>query len=237
MNSIRTTIKDIYCGKVEDINDGKRKLYSSAYRKKPMPPHKRLFVNPMGFIDDMQGDTVNHGGADKAVCVYSQKYYDFFKNIYHLELPECTFGENITILDLDDSDVCIGDQFKCGGVIFEVSQPRQPCWKISSIIGIKNLTALVVKEHKTGFYLRVIQEGSMSTDNTLELLSRTYPKFTIEFVNQCAFNAKDNQENIKEILTCEKLAEAYHESLLKRYKFKEHGIQDWQEDEYLGLDN
>jgi len=154
MNTIKTAIKHIYSGKVEDINDRKRKLYPSAYRKQPMPPHKRLFVNSMGFIDDMQGDTINHGGADKAVCVYSQKYYDFFKNIHHLDLPECAFGENLTILDLDDSDVCIGDQFKCGEVIFEVSQPRQPCWKISSIIGIKNLTSLVVKEHKTGFYLR-----------------------------------------------------------------------------------
>ena len=77
----------------------------------------------------------------------------------------------------------------------------------------------------------------MSTDDILELLSRDYPKFTIEFVNQCAFNAKENQEKIKEILACEKLAEAYHESLLKRYKLKEHGIQDWQEDEYLSHDD
>ena len=58
MNSIRTAIKQIYCGKVEEINDGKRKLYPSAYRKKQMTPHQPLFVNSMGFIDDMQGDTV-----------------------------------------------------------------------------------------------------------------------------------------------------------------------------------
>lgn len=237
MNAIRTDIKQIYCGNVEDINDGKRKLYRSAYRKKKMDPHKSLFVNHVGFIDDMQGDRVNHGGADKAVCVYSQKYYDYFKKIHNLELTECAFGENITILDLDDSDVCIGDQFKCGEVIFEVSQPRQPCWKISSVTGIKNLASLVVKEYKTGFYLRVIQEGFISTDAPLELIVRNYPEFTIEFVNQCAFNAKDNQENIKEILACEKLAKAYYESLLRRYKFKEHGIQDWQEDGYVSNDN
>lgn len=237
MNFIRTDIKHLYCGKVEEINDGKRKLYPSAYRKKQIAPHKNFFVNNVGFIDDMQGDKVHHGGVDKAVCVYSQKYYDFFKNIHRLELPECAFGENITILDLDDSDVCIGDRFKCGEVIFEVSQPRQPCWKISSVIGIKNLTSLVVKEYKTGFYLRVIQEGFISTDDTLELISRNYPEFTIEFVNQCAFNAKENQENIKEILACEKLAKAYYESLSNRYKFKEHGIQNWQEDEYLNIND
>lgn len=235
MTPIKTAIKHIYCGNVENINDGKRKLYPSAYRKNLVESNKNLFVNHIGFVDDMQGDRKNHGGADKAVCVYSQKYYDFFKHIHNLTLPPCAFGENITILDLDDSDVCIGDRFKCGEVIFEVSQPRQPCWKISSIIGIKNLTSLVVKEHKTGFYLRVIQEGYLSANDTLELISRSYPKLTIEFVNQCAFNAKENQANIKEILACEKLAKAYSESLLKRYQSKEYGIQNWQEDEYLEI--
>ena len=237
MHSIRTDIKHIYCGKVEKINDGKRKTYPSAYRKKQIDPHQSLFVKETGFTEDMQGDKENHGGVDKAVCVYSQKQYDFFRNIHHLDLPECTFGENITIMDLDDSDVCIGDRFQCGEVVFEVSQPRQPCWKISSITGIKKLTSLIVKEHKTGFYLRVIQEGFMSTDDTFELLSRNYPKFTIEFVNQCAFNAKDNQENIKEILECDKLANAYYESLSKRYKYKEQGIQEWQKDEYMSSDD
>ena len=220
MNTTSTRIKQIYCGKVEMINDGKRETYPSAYRKKQIDLHKTLLLTKTGFIDDTQADRENHGGEDKAVCVYSQKDYDFFKTKHHLELPTCAFGENLTILDMDDSDVCIGDRFQCGEVVFEVSQPRQPCWKISSILGIKRLTALVVKEHKTGFYLRVIQAGSISSDDTLELISRDYPKFTIEFVNQCAFNAKENQKNIKEILACDKLAKDYHESLSKRYKLK-----------------
>lgn len=237
MTAVGTKIKQIYCGKVEMIDDGKRETYPSAYSKEKVAPHKMLFITKTGFTDDQQADRENHGGEDKAVCVYSQKYYDFFKQMHDLGLPECAFGENLTILDLDDSEVCIGDRFQCGEVIFEVSQPRQPCWKISSIIGVKRLTALVVKEHKTGFYLRVIQEGRISADDTLELISREYPKFTIEFVNQCAFNAKENQENIKEILACDKLAKAYHESLSKRYKFKEQGIQKWQQDEYVSTES
>ena len=237
MNAVGTKIKQIYCGKVEMIDDGKRESYPSSYRKEKIDPHKALLVIKTGFVDDEQADRINHGGEDKAVCVYSQKNYDFFKQVHDLKLPECAFGENLTIVDLDDSDVCIGDRFQCGEIIFEVSQPRQPCWKISSILGIKRLTALVVKEHKTGFYLRVIQEGRLSLDNSLKLISRTYPKFTIEYVNQCAFNAKENQENIKEILACDKLAQDYHESLSKRYKLKEQGIQEWQKDEYVSKEN
>lgn len=235
MERKKTDIKALYSGKVETIDDMKRKPYPSAYRKQKLDPHERYFVNTMGFENDMQGDRVNHGGEDKAVCVYSDKDYTFFRETHELELPECAFGENITILEMDDSDVCIGDRLQCGGVIFEVSQPRQPCWKISSIVGIKKLTALVVKEHKTGFYLRVLKEGNLSAQDALELVSRPFPKFTIKFVNECAFNAKENQENILEILSCDKLAKAYHESLSKRYKYKEQGIQEWQEDEYVSL--
>ncbi len=152
------------------------------------------------------------------------RYYDFFKTKYNFELPDCAFGENLTIENIDDSDICIGDRFQSGEVVFEVSQPRQPCWKVSSIIGIKNLTSLVAKEHKTGFYFRVIKGGEMSIDDNLELISRDYEKFTIEFINQCAFNAKENQENIKILLDNEKLSLSYKKSLIKKYKLKKYSI-------------
>ena len=100
MSAVGTKIKQIYCGKVEMINDGKRETYPSAYRKEKVDPHKMLLLTKTGFIDDGQADRENHGGEDKAVCVYSQKYYDCFKQIHDLDLPECAFGENLTILDL-----------------------------------------------------------------------------------------------------------------------------------------
>jgi MOSC domain-containing protein YiiM len=131
----------------------------------------------------------------------------------------------------------LGVKFTCGEVIFEVSQPRQPCWKISSIIGIKKLTAMIVKEYKTGFYLRVLQSGDIKPTDKMELLSRKHPKFTIEFINKIAFNAKDNQEALKELLSCSELARDYHASLAKRYKDKDVGLQEWQRDEYIEGEN
>jgi MOSC domain-containing protein YiiM len=67
----------------------------------------------------------------------------------------------------------------------------------------------------------------------MELLSRKHPKFTIEFINKIAFNAKDNQEALKELLSCSELAGDYHDSLAKRYKDKDVGLQEWQRDEYV----
>ena len=230
--NIKTKIKNIFCGKEKNINDGKRKEYKTSYQKKRIQKNQKLMVNEFGFITDTQSDKAHHGGVDKAVCVYSQKYYSFFKEKHNLDLPECAFGENFSIVDLDDSEVCLGDVFQCGDVLFEVSQPRQPCWKISSVMGIKNLTSLVVKESKTGFYLRVIRAGEITLADDLILISRNYPNISIEHINQCAFKAKENQENIKKILECDKLANAYRISLSKRYKDKEEGIQEWQEDTY-----
>ncbi len=228
---MKIEIKHIYCGKSKQINDGKRETYASSYKKEALNKNSyELDVN--GFKDDTQSDGESHGGVDKAVCVYSLDNYQYLNEKYDLSLPACTFGENFSIVGADDSHVCIGDQFACGEIIFEVSQPRQPCWKISSITGIKKLTALIVKEYKTGFYLRVLQSGSIKPTDKMELISRKYPKLTIEFVNKSAFNAKKNQENLKEIIACDKLASVYKSDLEKRYKDKEVGLQEWQEDDY-----
>lgn len=229
---MKISIQHIYCGKEETINDGKRKEYSSSYQKKELS-HDSYELTKLGFKLDTQSDKENHGGVDKAVCVYSLDDYKYFEEKSNLNLPSCAFGENLSIVGFNDRDICIGDRFACGEVIFEVSQPRQPCWKISSIMGIKKLTAMLVKEHRSGFYFRVLQSGNLKPSDQLELISRDYPKFTIEFVNQVSFKAKSNQSNIKELLGCEKLSKAYKISLEQRYKEKEEGLQAWQLDEYI----
>jgi MOSC domain-containing protein YiiM len=229
---MKIEIKHIYCGQSQTINDGKHEKYKSSYKKKAL--NKSAYeLDEYGFKDDTQSDLESHGGVDKAVCVYSLKNYKYLEDKYDINLPSCAFGENLSILSSDDSQICLGDRFSCGEVIFEVSQPRQPCWKISSIIGIKKLTAMIVKEYKTGFYLRVLQSGSIKPNDKLELISRVHPKFTIEFINKIAYNAKKNQEALKELLDCSELARDYHASLAKRYKDKDVGLQAWQRDEYV----
>lgn len=227
---MKIEIKQIYCGQEESIKNAKGKTYHSSYQK--MPLNKTSYeIDENGFKLDNQSDRENHGGADKAICIYPLKSYKYLEEKYDITLPSCAFGENLTILGVDDKDICLGDKFVYGETIVEVSQPRQPCWKISSIVGIKKLTTMVVKEHKSGFYLRVLQSGNIKPNDKLELISRNYPKFTLEFINQIAFNAKENQENIKEVLACNKLAEAYRVSLKRRYKEKEVGLQAWQHDQ------
>lgn len=222
-------IKDIFYGKEIDFSDKKRGVYKTSYKKQKASDEK-LFVDEFGILGDYQSDKENHGGVDRAICVYSQKNYDFFKEKYDLNLSSCSFGENFTIEGFDDSQIFLGDRFSCGEAIFEVSQPRQPCWKISSITSIKNLTALTVKEAKTGFLLRVIKTGYFNPKDDLKLISRPHPNISIELINICTYKAKENQEKIKEILTCKELASEYREILYKRYKNKQEGLEDFQKE-------
>ena len=117
----------------------------------------------MGIAGDQQADRENHGGLDKAVLAYSADHYAFWR--VHLNLPDMPhggFGENLTIAGLDESSVCIGDRWQAGNVVFEVSQPRQPCWKMGRRWNIADLPKQVIQNGKSGWYLRVLVEGELS---------------------------------------------------------------------------
>ena len=208
-------VYNIYLGQVETIKTPKKE-FKSAYKKKAITQDE--YLSKTGFINDVQSDTKHHGGVNRALCVYPYATYEYFKKEHNLDLKDCSFGENITILTYDDSDICLGDQVSFEDAIVEVTQPRQPCSHISNDTGIKNLTALTVKNLKTGFYLRVLKEGTIKKDSTLQLIKRVHESITIEFINKCFFDAKNNQENIKKVLACVELSINFREELEKKLK-------------------
>lgn len=211
----KINIIELYSGKEETIKT-KNKEFKSSYRKKRI--ENSVKVTKLGFEHDFQTDKINHGGENQAVCIYPQSAYEFFKKKYNFDLPTCAFGENITIQEGSDKDFCIGDKYSCGEVIFEVSQPRGPCWKISEVLGIKELTSLVIKELKSGFYFRVLKEGKIDKNSKLELIERKHEKLTIEYVYKCYSNPKENQENIKEIILCPELSDRFRANFEKKIK-------------------
>jgi len=207
----------IYIGQEETIKTPKKE-FKSAYKKKAIIQDE--YLSDMGFVNDVQSDKKHHGGVNRALCVYPYATYEYFKKEHDLALDDCSFGENITILTYDDSDICLGDQYSFEDALVEVTQPRQPCSHISNITGIKNLTALSVKNLKTGFYMRVLKEGTIKKDSTLTLIKRVHEGITIAFINKCYFDAKNNQENIKKVLACDALSINFREELERKLKFK-----------------
>ena len=113
-----------------------------------------------GLRGDQQADTRHHGGVDKAVCVYAAEHFAHWQRLEGLhDLGPGGFGENFTTLGLLEAEVCIGDVYRVGEARVQVSQPRQPCWKLARRWRVKDLTAQVEQTGRTGFYFRVLRHG------------------------------------------------------------------------------
>ena len=140
-------------------------------------------VGPLGLAGDEQADRVHHGGVDKAVHHYPYEHYAFWRDAIGdrplLGSPG-GFGENISTQGLLETQVCIGDRFRLGTALVEVSHGRKPCWKISHRFSLPKLTAQFVKTGRVGWYYRVLEPGMVAAGNAIELLDRRLPEWTVE---------------------------------------------------------
>ncbi|WP_422428142.1 MULTISPECIES: MOSC domain-containing protein [Bacillales] len=163
------TLEAISTGKVEDLPYSTKRPMRSALNKKKFAGS--MWLSKTGFVEDEQ-EYKDHGGPNKAVCLYSKKNYSLWEQDVSV-LPEyAMFGENITVSDLDEKDVHFGDQFKLGNAVLEVSEIREPCWKIQEKYKIPNLIKRMSTSGKNGFYFRVLKEGYVQEDSNLELIKQ-----------------------------------------------------------------
>ncbi len=174
-------------------------------------------VTPAGLVGDGQSDLVNHGGVDKAVLAYSADYYDGWVTELGLaELPGGAFGENLTVAGLTEDGVCVGDVWRCGGVTLEVSQPRQPCWKLARRWRIKDLPARVVKSGRCGWYLRVTEVGALAAGDAFTLLARPNPAWTIQRAHRVMHFGKSDSAEPSALAAVPGLSLDWQESLRGR---------------------
>ena len=117
-------------------------------------------VRRLNIDGDGQGDTIGHGGEQRAVLVYQIQSYRHWQEYFGRDdLGYGQFGENLTVDGLPDDEVCIGDRYRIGEAEFEVTQPRVTCYRVGLRLGERELPALLVSHHRPGFYMRVITEG------------------------------------------------------------------------------
>jgi MOSC domain-containing protein YiiM len=182
--------------------------------------YKAAVVGPVSvghtnLAGDGQADLTNHGGPDKAICVYPQDHGDYWQAELGLPLPPGAFGENFTTQGMVEADVCIGDIFTCGTTTLQVSQPRQPCWKLARRWQIKDLAARVEKTGRTGWYFRVLSEGTVQAPADLVLIQRPYPQWTITAANTAMrLRAKDAQA-ARALASCPALSAGWQATLVR----------------------
>jgi MOSC domain-containing protein YiiM len=192
------------------------KPWRTGFFKQPHPGP--LSLGPAGLEGDGQADLVNHGGADKAVCVYPAGHYAYWRGVLTLpELPYGAFGENFTIGGRDESAVCIGDVFEgAGGTVMQVSQPRQPCWKLARRWRIKDLAAQVERTGRTGWYFRVLVPGIVSPGEMLTLCERPHPEWPVSLANEIMHHRKDDRSAAAALAACPALSGSWRLSLSAR---------------------
>ncbi len=170
------TILALLAGKVRVLDRGQGSAIAKSAITGPVQ------INYLGIAGDEQADLSVHGGPDKALHHYPGDHYAHWasQSVSHppLNAPGA-FGENISTWGLLEDEVCIGDRFRLGTALVEISQGRQPCWKQGARMGWATLPALMVKTRRSGWYYRVIEQGKASEGDDLLLLDRPNPDWTV----------------------------------------------------------
>lgn len=195
------------------------KAWTTGFYKRAVA--ERVWLGYQGLRGDQQADRKYHGGADKAVCVYAAEHYPDWRK--SLNLPDMThgaFGGNFTTQGLLEADVCIGDIFQVGEARVQISQPRQPCWKLARRWRIKDLTAQVEQNGRTGFYFRVLQHGWVEAGERFDLLERSFPEITIARANEVMHQRKEDFAAARELASCPLLSASWKDSLWLRAETK-----------------
>ncbi|MDH6673117.1 MOSC domain-containing protein YiiM [Paenibacillus sp. LBL] len=153
-----------------------------------------LFLSTVNFAGDGQADLVNHGGVDKAVCAYPYEHYAYWENSLGKQLPYATFGENLTLRGMLEDRVCIGDMYRVGDAVVQISQPRYPCFKLSQKLGVKDMPVRVLNTGYSGFYFRVLEEGDVRADSSVtKLESHAAGATVLEVLRMMKDGRKDEQ--------------------------------------------
>ena len=206
-------IQGLYCGKSQLLQPSGE--YTGIYKS----PLNHVEVDELGIKGDVQVDKRYHGGPDKALHQYSLSAYQRIVKAY-AELVDVavpgSIGENITIAEMSEANVCIGDIYRFGSALVQVSEPRRPCWKINAKFKQSDLTEFIEKEGITGWYYRVLEAGEISFGDTAELVERPNPKISIDHFNAIFNRAQSSRTELATLIECTGLATYLRERLEKR---------------------
>lgn len=180
----------------------------------------RLQVGIDGLAGDQQADRLHHGGPDKALHHYP---FDHYRN-WLKEIPANeallsgpgAFGENLSSLGLTEANICLGDVFRLGTALLQVSQGRQPCWKLNRRFGIDDMVARVRANGRTGWYYRVLEPGELGAGDRFELVERVMPNWPLERLWRVLFGQDNEPVALAELARLEILAAGWRKRATRR---------------------
>ncbi len=204
-------------GKVEAFGP---KGEPSAFRKRVVSDSVK--IGEMGIENDEQADRRNHGGREKAILHYAYDHYAKWR----IEKPDLNeflsepgaFGENISSDGFTEDNLCIGDQLSLGTAVVEISQGRQPCWKLGHRFGDAKMVKTVVETRRCGWYYRVLQPGEVSAGDNIELLERPHENWSVARVINLLLGKEKEAEALETLANLPTLSSSWRSLAQKRWR-------------------
>ncbi|MBS4194399.1 MOSC domain-containing protein [Lederbergia citri] len=205
---------------IKSVNVGRPKLISNQYgqtlktgiRKQPV---QKAFLRRGGFDQDDVADLRNHGGEDRAACFYPFEHYAWWEEQTGKSLTIPAFGENLTVTNMLENDVCVGDIYQIGETIVQITQGRIPCITIDHSNRTKGMLKEIIRTGKSGFFAKVLKEGAIKPDFELILQERPNPGLSISILHQLFFHDRKNYEQIAYAISVPELANDMREKFQK----------------------
>lgn len=165
------------------------------------PTKEPIFLGKELVKGDEVSDKKNHAGEFKACYLFSEDHYAYWQNLYpNLTWNWGMFGENITVSGLDETKINIGDVYKLGSALVQITQPREPCYKLGLKFGNQMVIKQFIEYRKPGTYVRVLEEGFVKTGDVLTLVNPAKDSLTTAQFYELLFAKDKNQDHIKRIL-------------------------------------
>ena len=203
-------------GLPRDIEWKGRTVHTGIW-KEPVPG--RVRVGRLNLDGDGQGDKGGHGGEQRAVFVYQiESYRHWQEQLKRTDFVHGQFGENFTIEGLPDDVVCIGDRYRIGTALFEVTQPRVTCYRVGIRTNEPRMPALLTGSGRPGFYLRVLQEGEVGAGDEIVKVGEAKERMTVAEINALLYSSSHPREGLERALRIEALSPGWRwsfEALLK----------------------
>jgi ferredoxin-NADP reductase/MOSC domain-containing protein YiiM/ferredoxin len=178
------------------------------------PVQGRIPVRRLNVEGDGQGDLAGHGGEHRAVMVYQMDAYRHWETqLGRNDFSFGQFGENFTVGGLPDDEVCIGDRYRIGSALFEVTQPRVTCYRVGIRMAEPAMAALLVSHHRPGFYFRVLEEGEVGAGDEIVKVADGLERVTVADIDALLYLPDPSHEQLERSLRVPALSQGWKTSL------------------------
>jgi MOSC domain-containing protein YiiM len=215
MDSAQIVIRSVNAGQPKIIGRFNGEEILSGIAKAPITA-PLVIVRAINIEGDGQADLEVHGGFDKAIYAYPAAHWPWWTTEKNLSCGPGTFGENLTLDGIDESDVRIGDRFRWGDAVLEISQPRAPCYKLGMHTRRPDVPGLMTLSGRCGWYLRVIAEGSAPTHGAALVRIAQSDSPTVREAFTTLFSPRPDREALHRIHASPALAEAWRGPIAKK---------------------